>query len=153
MPTREQFCRSCLAMMLAGLGAPLVFGRKGDDVKKEKDSKKEKEIVGACGIVCSTCPAYIAPRSGDDALRARTAAEWSQLYHADIKAPDINCDGCPSDGPRLFAHCRECGIRKCAREKKLANCAACPEYACSQLREFFAMVPQARETLEELRKL
>jgi hypothetical protein len=138
-------------MALAGMGAPLVFGRKGDEVKKAGDNKKEKEVVGACGIACSACPAYIATRSDDDALRARTAQEWSQMYHADIKAIDINCDGCPSDGPRLFAHCLECGIRKCAREKKLANCAACPEYACPQLQEFFAMVPQARETLDGLR--
>lgn len=153
MSTRKEFCLSCLAMALAGLGAPLAFARQGDEVKKEKDSKKEKAVVGACGIVCSTCPAYIATQTNDDSLRAKTAQEWSEMFKADIKAENINCDGCPSNGPRLFAHCLECGIRKCAREKKLANCAACPEYACSQLQEFFAMVPQARETLEELRKL
>ena len=153
MPTRKQFCQSCLAMVVAGLGALSVFGRKEDEVKKTEDEQKKNKIVGACGIVCSSCPAYIATRTDDDALRAKTAQEWSQMYHADIKAAGINCDGCPSDGPRLFHHCTECEIRKCAREKKLANCAQCPEYACSQLQEFFAMVPQAKETLDELRKL
>lgn len=152
MPTRKQFCQSCLAVMLAGMGAPLVFGRKGDDVKKETAKEKAERIIGACGIVCSACPAYIATRSDDDALRAKTAKEWSAMFHADIKAADIDCDGCPSDGPRLFHHCFECGIRKCAREKKLANCAACPEYSCKKLDEFLAMVPEARATLEELRK-
>lgn len=152
MPTRKQFCQSCLAVMLAGLGAPLVFGRKEDEVKKEAGKEKEKRIVGACGITCSACPAYIATRTNDDALRAQTAKEWSVMFHADIQAVDINCDGCPSDGPRLFHHCFECEIRKCAREKKAATCASCPEYSCKKLDEFLVMVPEARVTLEKLRK-
>ena len=152
MPTRKQFCQSCLAMVLAGLGAPLVFGRKGDEVKKDADQEKEKRIIGACGIVCSACPAYIATQRNDDALRAKTAKEWSEMFKADIRAENINCDGCPSDGPRLFHHCFECELRKCAREKKLATCASCPDYSCPKLDEFLAMVPEARATLEELRK-
>jgi hypothetical protein len=163
MPTRKQFCQSCLAMVLAGLncrrplgglaglGVPLVFGRKGDEVKKTEDDQKKNRIVGACGITCSACPVYIATRTNDDALRAKTAREWSAMFHADIKAENINCDGCPSDGPRLFHHCTECEIRKCAREKKLANCAQCPEYSCQKLDAFLAQVPEARETLDELR--
>jgi hypothetical protein len=133
---------------LAGLGAPLLFGRRGEEVKKETENK----LIGACGIICGECPAFIATRNNDDALRAKTAKEWSVMFHADIKAENINCDGCPSDGPRLFHHCFECGIRKCAREKKLATCAACPEYSCRQLDEFLAQVPEARATLDGLRK-
>ncbi len=148
MPTRKEFCQCCLAALLAGLGAPLVFGRRGDEVKKENG----KKIIGACGIVCSECPAYIATQNDDDALRAKTAEEWSAMFHADIKAENINCDGCPGDGPRLFAHCLECEIRACARKKKLSTCAACPEYSCQKLDAFLAQVPEARKTLEELRK-
>lgn len=150
MPTRKDFCKCCLAVTLAGLGVPLLSGRREDEMKKQ--GGKEEKIVGACGIVCSGCPAYIATQTNDDALRARTAAEWSAMYHADIKPENINCDGCPSAGPRLFAHCLECEIRKCAHGRKLVTCASCSEYACRKLQEFFAMVPQAKETLDGMRK-
>ena len=76
------------------------------------------------------------------------------VFHSfhDIKPADINCDGCQSDGPRLFNYCASCEIRKCAREKKVSTCAACPEYSCQKLDAFLAQVPEARKVLEELRK-
>ena len=150
MPTRKQFCQGCLALMLAGMGAPLIFGKKGAEVKKE-EGKKEK-MIAKCGLVCSECPAYIATQKNDDALRAETAKKWSEMFKSDIKAADINCDGCPTDSPRLFGYCTACEIRKCARDKKLATCASCPEYACEKLDKFLAQVPEARKVLEELRK-
>jgi len=150
MPTRKQFCQSCLAMVLAGVGAPLLFGRKGDEVKKDKE--KEKKLIAACGLTCSECPAYIATQKNDDALRAATAKKWSEMFKADIKAEDINCDGCSTDSPRLFNYCATCEIRKCAREKKAATCAACLEYSCKKLDEFLAQVPEARKVLEALRQ-
>jgi hypothetical protein len=150
MPTRKQFCQSCLAMVLAGLGAPLLFGKKGDEVKKEEE-KKEK-IIAKCGLGCSECPAYIATQKNDDALRAETAKKWSEMFKADIKPTDINCDGCQSESARLFSYCQTCDIRKCAREKKVETCAACPEYSCAKLDAFLAQVPEARKVLEGLRK-
>lgn len=151
MSTRKQFCQSCLAMVLVGMGTPLMFGRKGDEVKKEED-KKEKKMIAKCGLVCSECPAYIATQKNDDVLRAETAKKWSEMFKSDIKAADINCDGCPSDTGRLFNYCATCEIRKCAREKKVPTCAACPEYSCQKLDAFLTQVPEARKVLEELRK-
>ena len=152
MPTRKQFFQSCLAMVVAGLGAPLLFGKKGDEVKKEAGKEKEKKIIAKCGIVCSACPAYIATQKNDDALRAETAKKWSEMFKSDIKAADINCDGCPTESQRLFGYCTTCDIRKCARDKKLATCASCPDYACEKLDKFLAQAPEARKVLEELRK-
>jgi hypothetical protein len=148
MPTRKQFCQSCLAMVLAGLGAPLMFGKKGDPVQDEKGEK----IIAKCGLTCSECPAYIATQKNDDALRAETAKKWSEMFKADIKPSDINCDGCQSESPRLFSYCSVCEIRQCAREKKVATCADCPDYSCEKLDKFLANVPEARKFLEELRK-
>jgi hypothetical protein len=150
MPTRKQFCQSCLAMAVAGLGAPLLFGKKGDEAKKG-EAKKEK-MIAKCGIVCSDCPAYIATQKNDDAMRAETAKKWSEMFKSDIKAADINCNGCQSETGPLFNYCSTCEIRKCAREKKAATCAACPEYSCAKLNAFLANVPEARKVLEELRK-
>ena len=150
MPTRKEFFRNCLAVLLTGAGSLHLFGMKSDEVKKE-EGKKEK-IIAKCGIVCSECPAYIATQKNDDTLRAETAKKWSEMFKSDIKAADINCDGCPSESPRLIKYCSTCEIRKCAREKKLATCAACPEYSCQKLDAFLAQVPEARKVLEELRK-
>jgi hypothetical protein len=138
-------------MAVAGLGAPLLFGKKGDDVKKEEGKKGEK-MIAKCGLVCSECPAYIATQKNDDALRAETAKKWSEMFKADIKPADINCDGCQSESARLFSYCQTCEIRKCAREKKVETCADCPEYSCEKLDAFLAQVPEARKVLEGLRK-
>ncbi|MCX6557274.1 MAG: DUF3795 domain-containing protein [Candidatus Aminicenantes bacterium] len=150
MSTRKEFFRSCFAIVLAGVGSFALFGKKGDEVKKEVG--KEKKQIAKCGIVCSECPAYIATQKNDDALRAATAKKWSEMFKSDIKAADINCNGCQSDTGPLFNYCNTCEIRKCAREKKVATCANCPEYSCAKLDAFLAQVPEARAVLNGLRK-
>ena len=143
MLTRKEFCQSCLVMMLAGAGAPLLFGRQEGEMKKR---------IAYCGIACNECPALIATRKNDDAIRAETAKKWSKMFKSDIKPGDINCNGCTADSGPLFSYCGICEIRKCAREKKVSTCAACPEYSCQKLDTFLAQVPEARKVLEELRR-
>jgi len=107
-------------------------------------------IIGVCGITCTECPAYIATQNDDDELRVKTAKEWSQMFHADIKPENINCDGCNTEGKKI-QHCNECEIRLCGIDKGLMNCSQCGDYACSKLEEFFKMVPAAKETLDNER--
>ncbi|GAG03515.1 unnamed protein product, partial [marine sediment metagenome] len=38
------------------------------------------------------------------------------------------------------------------QEKGVENCAYCNDYGCKKLTEFFDMVPQSKDTLEEIRK-
>jgi hypothetical protein len=152
MSTRKEFFKSCFAILLAGAGSLALFGKKGDEVKKEEGKKEEKKMIAKCGLVCSECPAYIATQNNDDALRTETAKKWSEMFKSDIKPADINCDGCQSESARLFSYCQTCEIRKCAREKKAATCAACSEYSCAKLDAFLAQVPEARKVLEGLRK-
>lgn len=104
-----------------------------------------------CGIDCSQCPALIATQNDDDDLRAKTATEWSAMFHADIKATHISCDGCKSTTGRQFFHCSQCGIRACATDKGFATCAECDEYACDQLAFVIDNVPEAKAALEALR--
>ncbi|KYK29632.1 MAG: hypothetical protein AYK23_01490 [Candidatus Proteinoplasmatales archaeon SG8-5] len=108
------------------------------------------KIIGVCGIVCTECPAYKATQADDDGLRAKTATEWSQAYGADIKPEHINCDGCTTPGRKIH-HCSECEMRACGIAKGLENCGKCAEYACQKLEEFFKMVPEAKETLDDER--
>ncbi len=95
-----------------------------------------------CGLDCEGCPIYLATRVEDrqaqERMRADIAVQIERLYGMKCRAEDItDCDGCVADAGRLFAGCRMCRIRPCAREKGLENCAHCDEYVCAKLQEFF----------------
>jgi hypothetical protein len=111
-----------------------------------------EKMIAFCGLGCSGCPAYIATQKDDDEERKRVAEMWSKEFKAQLKPEDINCDGCIADSDRLFSHVKVCEIRKCGLDKKVTNCAYCDEYACEKLTEFFKMAPEAKTTLDEIRK-
>jgi hypothetical protein len=107
-------------------------------------------LIAACGLDCAKCDAYIATPANDQAALEQIAEKWRAEYNAPgILASNILCDGCMAGG-RIIGHCAECGIRLCALERGLANCAACPDYACEQLTAFFKLVPQAKINLDQL---
>jgi hypothetical protein len=109
-------------------------------------------IVAVCGLICSDCPAYVATQADDRAALERVAAEWRQAYNApNITVESVICDGC-LDGGRKCGHCAECNIRACGVARGVANCAHCPDYGCEKLEGFFGFVPQARATLDEIRR-
>ena len=111
-----------------------------------------EEKIGCCGIQCLQCPAFIATKNQDQELRKKTAQEWSALFKAEIRPEDILCVGCWSDKEPIFAHCRECDYRLCAKKRGLPHCALCADYPCEKLEQFFQMVPSAKATLETLRR-
>ena len=113
-------------------------------------------IVAYCGLICHTCPIYVATRQTDGAEQARMRTEIAQLlnerYSMSVAPEEItDCDGCPSEGGRLFFSCQDCSIRPCARQKEVLTCASCREYACEKLEEFFAAEPTARARLDAIR--
>jgi Protein of unknown function (DUF3795) len=110
-----------------------------------------EQMIAFCGLDCLQCPAYIATQADDDEKRRETALMWSKVFKTDISIDKINCDGCNADDGRLFHHCSVCEIRACAREKGLANCAHCDDFACTRLDFIFNVVPTARQTLEKIR--
>ncbi len=110
-----------------------------------------KKMIAFCGIPCHECGALEATKNNLDQKRAEVAQLWSKQFNADIKPEDINCDGCLSDGKQIFSYCNVCELRKCGKEKGVANCAHCDEYACSKLEDFFQMVPESKKTLDEIR--
>ena len=108
-------------------------------------------MIAYCGLVCTDCPVYRATQQNDDALRAKTAAAWSQMFGADIKPEAIYCDGCLSEGGRLFHHCHVCDVRRCGREHAVLNCAHCDDYGCERITAFFKMAPEAKSSLDAIR--
>jgi hypothetical protein len=111
-----------------------------------------QQVTAVCGIDCSECQARKATLANDDALRAKTAAEWSRMYGSDIRSTDINCMGCNSAVGPWFSYCAGmCEIRKCGRARKVETCAECADYACERLAGFFKMAPKAQKNLEARR--
>ena len=110
-----------------------------------------EKMIAYCGIVCTECPAYIATQKDDDNEREKVAQEWSKEEFK-VSPADINCDGCLQDEGKLFNWCMECSVRKCSRERGFQNCAYCDDYVCEKLKKIFDMAPEARNTLEGIRK-
>jgi hypothetical protein len=111
------------------------------------------KIVAYCGLVCTDCPAYVATQADDRAALEQVAAQWRQEFNApDITAASILCDGCLGVEGRHCSHCFECDIRACGLDHSVANCAHCADYACDKLEGFFGAAPDARATLNEVRR-
>ena len=102
-------------------------------------------------MACNECPAFLATQKNDDDERKKVAKIWSKQYNADIKAEDVNCDGCLSEGKRLFFHCNDCEVRKCGKEIKFKNYASCDEYVCEKLRPIFEIEPDNKNTTNTMR--
>ena len=114
------------------------------------------EMLSYCGLVCDTCPIYLATRVVDVKEQTRMRVEIARLtreqYGMEYEPADItDCDGCRTEGGRLFSGCRTCAIRNCASEKGLVNCAHCADYVCDKLQTFFASEPSAKARLDEVR--
>jgi len=117
-----------------------------------QENKRETKMLSMCGLDCAACPAFIAHKTNDDTLRAKTAAEWSKQFHAELKPVDINCVGCLETWGVQIAHCAECEIRKCGLARKVKNCAMCDDYPCQKISQFLANVPPAKANLDEVRR-
>jgi hypothetical protein len=116
-----------------------------------------KEMLAYCGLICHTCPIYLATREENKEKQAGMRDHISKLlneqYGMLYEKEDIHdCDGCLTEWGRLFPPCLSCDIRKCAKQKGLVNCAHCTDYICGKLEAFFAKEPDAKSRLDEERK-
>jgi hypothetical protein len=109
------------------------------------------KMIAACGLDCAQCPAYIAAMTNDEALRMKTAEEWTKAFGFDCKPKMVNCHGCLATDGVQIGHCAECEIRLCAMGRSHANCAACADYGCSKIAAFWEGTPDAKKNLETLR--
>ena len=140
--SRRDFLATTAACAAAGMmGAGCMEQNKGD-----------AKTLAMCGLDCTVCPAFIAHKTDDQALREKTATEWSTQFKVALKPEDINCVGChKTEGPHI-GHCAECEIRQCGLDRNVANCALCDDYACEKIAKFIANVPPAKANLEEVRR-
>ena len=88
-----------------------------------------KDLIACCGLDCENCDARKATLNNDDALREKTAKEWTE----GVK----------------FLYCSElCPIRKCVLEKGYGTCAECGLIdTCEVVGEVFKNAPGSRDNL------
>ncbi len=110
----------------------------------------ETTMRAYCGLDCMQCSAFLATKNDDDALRQKTAAEWSAMFQVEIPAEAINCEGCKGDGVKI-AHCSQCAIRASAIDKGFDTCAECDDFPCEHVAFVIDHMPEARAALEALR--
>jgi hypothetical protein len=88
-------------------------------------------MLGYCGINCDECPAYKGTVNTDVGLLEKVAGSYGD---GAFSAPDWVCLGCtPANQVFLAKDCATCGIRACATERKVQNCAACDTYESCQM--------------------
>ena len=114
-----------------------------------------KPIIAYCGLQCHTCPILLATREPDaekkHRMREQITDQIEQAYGIKLTAEEItDCDGCSADG-RLYAGCKDCKIRPCARERGVVHCGFCDQYACEKLEAFFAKEPESKKQMDALR--
>ena len=106
-----------------------------------------EKIIAYCGINCSECGAFLAMQNNDQALREKTAAEWTKAHNFNCTPDMINCTSCKGNGVQA-GHCSECNIRKCASGKNVVNCGACYEFkTCKTINDFLVQVPSVADNL------
>jgi predicted DNA-binding transcriptional regulator YafY len=128
---------------------------RGDRVPGASSPAKEdvmtEMMTAQCGLDCSKCPARIAFLEDDPELRRRTAKEWSEKYNVSVKPEDVFCSGCRVEGEPKICHCNVCEVRRCGRERGVANCGECSDYStCPTIAGFIQYIPDARATLDAI---
>ncbi len=77
-----------------------------------------------CGIYCGACSIAICSKTS-------RADEFVACLRG-VPKEELSCGGCKSDN--LYAGCKACGIRRCAREKEIEHCDECADYPCKSYR-------------------
>ena len=109
-----------------------------------------QEMIAYCGLVCTSCPQFIATQNDDDVAREAAAKRIAEKFGLHFKPEDINCDGCLSSGGRLIGFCNSCEVRQCGISKSVENCSVCNAQPCDNLNKFHEFSPDAKASFETL---
>ena len=109
-----------------------------------------EKMIAACGLDCAKVNAFIAWKTDDNALRAKTAGEWAKAYNFAFTPEMINCSGCLEAADIKIGHCAVCVMRTCAQRKPAETCASCACFPCKTEEAFHAQGPADAQNLKRL---
>jgi hypothetical protein len=104
-----------------------------------------------CGLFCGACDIMHAYRSNGEQGRE---ARWEDLpapLRENIAKAEVKCHGCRSD--TVFAGCRGCRIRQCAREKSVTACVECKDFPCATVGDMTSRLPSLQHKLPHTRDI
>ena len=112
---------------------------------KEKESETVPKLLSRCGIYCGACYIYRAFKDRGRLL---------EIIAENVKAPkeEIHCNGCLGPTEDLWRNCRNCQIRSCLQQKKLAFCFDCPEFERSSCSKYESLCEFCMERDEDIRE-
>jgi len=99
------------------------MGRKGE---------KMSDMMAACGVMCSDCPAYHGRVKGIEYQR-QTVEAWKRIYALTERAENISCGGCLGSDADLFHTSVGCSASRCCLSHAFKSCAECPMESCTDL--------------------
>ena len=108
---------------------------------RKKTSRKGLELVAYCGLYCGLCSSRNRIPAQAQALKGAMQKEGWEYWGGEFPGfkefwpflsrladPDKSCPGCREGGGPPF-----CGIRKCARARKVDLCVDCPDWPCQRI--------------------
>ena len=106
-------------------------------------------MMAACGVLCSACPAFHGKEKGIEHQK-QTAAAWKRIFKLNAEPETLSCGGCQGPLGELLSYCQKCEAQRCCRELEFRSCAECPAKSCGRLRKAQAVwdgVPELEKTL------
>ena len=98
-----------------------------------------------CGLYCGACEILNLFRAHEEGGRA---PEWDDLpvpLRDNIGKAEIICRGCRTE--TVFAGCRGCKVRECARERGIRACVECRDFPCQRVEALRSLLPGIRDKL------
>lgn len=110
----------------------------------------DKNMIGACGLICEGCDIMEASHNKD--ISERIAKWFGEELDIEVKPEDIHCQGCRGD--REIHWSANCWILKCCVDDRGFDfCYECPEFPCEKLVEWSEENERYGEALERLREM
>ncbi len=105
-------------------------------------------LMAPCGLYCGDCTIFKA--TTDPKARERVIAWLESRGKKNIDPESIGCYGCPGDGGLHWSP--DCEILKCTRDKGVAVCSSCTDFACDQIVKWGGASSTHAEALARLRQ-
>lgn len=105
----------------------------------------EARLDAYCGLYCGACEILAAYRRGKKIGQKPQWEDLPEQIKSNIPRAEIICHGCRTD--EVFAGCRDCRVRECARERDVAACFFCRDYPCSLTEELRRLAEGASERM------
>ena len=96
-------------------------------IKEKRRHSVMEEILAPCGYRCDLCPVYY--KTIANINKQKLSDGYLKYFSSQISSDKIkSCKGCIDEGEK------DCLVRSCVFNKRIDNCAQCPDFGCDKLK-------------------